>query len=89
MKMTDGKRTIEITIRTWDEECQQYGEDWAAEWFCDAKFDRERGLYIVDDVEYCIEQADDSSDEDCPAHDENVSIEVFDLTPYVEEPDHE
>lgn len=59
MKITDGNKTINITMREWDR--TGWGSDFANEFFADGHsvFDREREAYVVKDVAYCIEQAMD------------------------------
>lgn len=58
-RLTDGKRTIEITMATWD------GSGWSPDWSVDffecggLEYDDESNAYTVDDVNYCIEQAQD------------------------------
>ena len=57
MKITDGKKTVEIRMMVW--EGSGYSPDWSADFF-DAgglPYDDEKDVYIVDDVDYCIEQA--------------------------------
>lgn len=49
MKMTDGKKTVEIIMHMWDG--KQYGPDMSADFF--------DGTEIVEDVDYCISQAED------------------------------
>lgn len=65
-RLIDNNKAVEISIREWDEENTQYGPDWSADFFevgtlesidapeldCDP-------AYIVADVDYCIEQAND------------------------------
>lgn len=59
MKMTDNKKMIDITMRTWD------GSNWSPDWshdFFDAgglQHDSASDIYHVDDVDYCVEQARD------------------------------
>jgi len=60
MRLTDGTRLVEITMNLWDEDRQQYGADFAGEFFADV----ERHLYrldawLVEDVQYCIDYAND------------------------------
>ena len=64
MKITDGKRTVEIRMMI----ClvYDYSLDWANDFF-DAgllHYDEEAEAYIVEDVDYCIEQAQEWADED-------------------------
>lgn len=59
MKLTDGKRIVEINMYYYDGE--NMGTDWSEEIF-DAgalKRDDTTGAYIVDDVDYCIGYAED------------------------------
>lgn len=59
MKITDGKQTVDITLRTWQD------GDWTPDWsedFYDAgalNYDEEHDIYHVEDVAYCVEQAND------------------------------
>lgn len=64
MKITDGKRTVEIRMMIW--QGNGYSPDWANDFF-DAgllHYDEEAEAYIVDDIDYCIEQAQEWADED-------------------------
>lgn len=68
-RLIDNSKAVEISIREWDEENTQYGPDWSADFFevgtlesidapeldCDP-------AYIVADVDYCIEYANDMVD---------------------------
>ena len=63
--LIDNTKAVEITIREWNEENPGYGPDWSADFFevgnletCFAD-DSMEPAYIVDDVDYCIEQAND------------------------------
>lgn len=60
-KLTDGKKTVEITITSWDEDACGYTPDCSADFFCVGllELDEEKNAYIVPDVDYCIEQAQD------------------------------
>lgn len=63
-RLIDNNRAVEISIREWDEENSQYGPDWAADFFevGNLKHVENEELelaYVVDDVDYCIEQAND------------------------------
>ena len=58
MKMTDGKRTIEILIHRWNG--SGYDPDFSADYF-DAgglPYDEETDTYTVEDVDYCIDMAE-------------------------------
>ena len=59
MKMTDGKKLVEVTMKIWNG--SGYGPDWANEFFETAglEFDGEVDAFMVDDVDYCIEQMED------------------------------
>ena len=59
MKMTDGKKLVEVTMEIWNG--SGYGPDWANEFFETAglEFDGEVDAFMVDDVDYCIEQMED------------------------------
>nr|DAZ49420.1 MAG TPA: hypothetical protein [Caudoviricetes sp.] len=62
--LVDKNKAVEISIREWDEENSQYGPDWAADFFevGNLKHVENEELelaYVVDDVDYCIEQAND------------------------------
>ena len=59
MKITDGKKTVEIRMMVLDG--NGYSPDWSLDFF-DAgglPYDDEKDVYTVDDVDYCIEQARD------------------------------
>lgn len=63
MKITDGKRTVEINIMTWNG--AGYGPDWAGEYFnvSALPYDKERDAYTVQDVQYCIDMAEGNGEE--------------------------
>lgn len=66
MKLTDGKKTIEIQMKVWDKYNGGYGPDWSRDFF-DAgclPHDEETEVYTVQDVDYCIEQANEWANED-------------------------
>lgn len=88
MKITDGKKTVEIHINTWDG--SNWGPDWAEDYF-DAgslPYDEETGIYTVQDVDYCIDMANGTDSEgacckwneegDC-VPDDNVCVDVTEL----------
>ena len=52
---------VEIEMKTWKEDQSQYTIDWSNDFFevGSLKRDEEAEAYLVDDVEYCIEQAND------------------------------
>lgn len=76
MKITDGKKTIEIQMKVWDKYEGGYGPDWSLDFF-DAgclQHDEETEVYTVQDVDYCIEQANEWA-----AEDENNDVFVEEL----------
>lgn len=66
IRLIDDKKVVEISLREWDEENMQYGSDWAADFFevgnlktvedDECAYDP---AYVVHDVDYCVEQAND------------------------------
>lgn len=59
MKITDGKKTVEITMHTW--EYESMSPDWSNDFFeaGGLPYDDETDTCTVEDVDYCIEQAQD------------------------------
>lgn len=59
MKITDGKKTVNIEMKVW--QGNGYSPDWSIDFFNagSLKYNDEIDIYIVDDVDYCIEQAQD------------------------------
>lgn len=60
--LVDDGKAVEITIREWDDESVQYGPDWSNDFFEVGALEEVDGLddaYWVDDVDYCVEQAND------------------------------
>lgn len=63
MKITDGKKTVEIKIQRWNG--SGYDPDWSTDYF-DAgtlPYNEEADTYTVANVDYCIDAAN-SEDED-------------------------
>lgn len=59
IRLTDGTATVVIEMTHWDDVAQHYTPDWSRDFF-DAgslNIDFEKQAYIVDDVNYCIDQA--------------------------------
>lgn len=56
---TDGKRTVEIKMQVWDG--TQWGPRWEMDFFENGclPYDEDKNAYVVDDVDYLIEQAND------------------------------
>ena len=81
MKLTDGKKTVEIRMVVW--EGSNYGPDWSLDFFeaGGLPYDSETDTYTVNDVDYCIEQAEDWCDSkgdfagDEPSENNMVSVE--------------
>lgn len=82
MKLTDGKMTVEITMKMWDG--NSYGPDWSHDFFEAGSLekDEETGAYIVEDVEYCMDAAEDwqnycweGDDEETKARDKAAGLE--------------
>ena len=63
-RLTDGARIVEITMKVWDKDKGSYGPDISGEFYDVGGLNRDEktGAYIVLDVEYCIEQANDWRD---------------------------
>jgi hypothetical protein len=63
MKITDGKKTVEIKIMKWNG--NGYDPDWSMDYFeaGSLPYNEETDCYTVEDVDYCIEMAK-SADED-------------------------
>lgn len=59
MKLTDGKKTVEIEMKVW--QGNGYSPDWSIDFFNagSLKYDEDRDVHYVEDVDYCIEQAED------------------------------
>lgn len=59
MKITDGKKTVEIRMMVW--ESNGYSPDWSLDFFeaGSLPYDELTDTYTVDDVNYCIDQAHD------------------------------
>lgn len=58
MKLTDGKKTVEIEMYDWDFFAKREYE-FSADFFTGLSKQDESGAYIVDDVDYCIDYARD------------------------------
>lgn len=76
MKMTDGKKTVEITMKVWNDFNTGYSPDWSNDFFNAGilPYDEDEDFFIVDDVDYCIEQA-----EEWEAEDESNAVFVEEL----------
>lgn len=58
-KLTDGKKTVDIEMKLWKGFCSGYDPDWSNDFFevGQLPYDEEKDAYIVEDVDYCVEQA--------------------------------
>lgn len=63
MKITDGYKTVDITMKVWDKQNNEWkfaGENLANDFFEVAALPMSNeGTYIVKDVDYCVEEAND------------------------------
>lgn len=91
IRLIDNNKAVEISIREWDEENSQYSPDWSADFFEVGGLktvDVPDLAYIVEDVDYCIEQANDmvagAGDfaEDGPQPDQFVNVTELDRNAY-------
>lgn len=58
-RLTDGRRIVDISMRVWDDDCNNYTPDWSADFFNIGLLSLNGDAYVVKDVGYCIEQAFD------------------------------
>lgn len=75
MKLTDGKKIVEIRIQHWNG--NSYDPDWSNDYFnaSTLPYDEETDTYTVEDVDYCIETARKASEDGaCGKYDENGNI---------------
>ena len=87
MKLTDGKKTVEIKIQRWNG--SGYDPDWSANYFNAGSlpYDEETDTYTVEDVDYCIETANKTNEDGaCGKYDENGDlVRDEDMFVFVEE----
>lgn len=78
MKLTDGKRSVEIRMMYW--EGNGYSPDFSDDFFADRphQFDDE-GFCIVDDVEYCIDAAEECAAEELQETGREIVVFVEDV----------
>ena len=100
MILTDGERYAEITIRTWNDDAQWYSPDWSLDFYDAGNLnhheieydDNVNTAYMVDDIDYCIEQAMDMvngiGDYDTPSPDEHVDVTWLDDVKVLKETDY-
>lgn len=60
-RLSDGYRTVDIELRTWDSEKNEFTPDWSNDFFNIGNlfYDADEDAYLVKNVYYCIEQAQD------------------------------
>lgn len=82
-RLTDGKKTVEITMRTWEN--GNYTPDWSNDFFSvgSLKMDWEKDAYIVDDVDYCVEYACEWEEGVGDFYDEHDEPDVVNKNRYV------
>lgn len=58
-RLTDGKRTVEISMANWDG--SQWSPDWSSDFFAvgSLEYNDETEAYCVQNVDYCIDYAMD------------------------------
>lgn len=82
-RLFDGERIAEITMRDWDKNTNEATPDWSADFFevGGLEYDEEHNAYKVEDVDYCLEMAEDWSRADGDFSDdavpENIERQVF------------
>lgn len=74
MKITDGKRIVEIRMMVWEN--NNYSPDWSEDFFNAGtlNYDDETDAYAVADIDYCVEQA-----QEWAAEDENNTVAVEEI----------
>jgi hypothetical protein len=80
MKLTDGRKTVDITICRWNG--SGWDPDWSQDYFAAGTlpYDEETGCHYVPDVDYCIEMAKDSTCDDGACYgDEDMCVFVEEL----------
>lgn len=59
MKITDGKRTIEVGMKWWNEKTSNYSPDGAEDILTDCEWDDDLEVYTTDNVQDVIDYLDD------------------------------
>ena len=80
MKITDGKKTVEIRIQKWNG--SGYDPDWSNDYFSAGSlpYDEESDTYTVDDVNYCIDMAmSELTEEGSEFYDEDMTVFVNEI----------
>lgn len=88
-RLVSGNRIVEVTMNTWDGE--KYTPDWSNDFFMvgSLRYDVDLEAYEVDDIDYCIEQAEDwknkvgdyYGEEDVEGVERNVDVDEVDFPP--------
>ena len=84
MKITDGKKTVDIRIQRWND--HYYDPDWSADYFNAGSlpYDEETNTYTVDSVDSCIEYANSASEDGaCSKYDEESGEYIRDEDMFV------
>lgn len=84
-RFTDGKRTLEITMKVWNG--NSYDPDWSNDCFGVGalEYDEERDAYMVEDVEYLAEVAQDWERGEMEGEDEVSEEEIENRKVWIEE----
>lgn len=81
MKLTNGKKAINIQMMVWDSITDSgYSPDWSSDFFeaGSLPYNADTDTYTVSDIDYCIEQANDWKNGVGDFFDEDISgREVF------------
>lgn len=85
MKITDGKKTVEIEIKRWNG--SGYDPDWSIDYFGAGSlpYDEETETYTVDDVDYCIDMAKSTGEDGacCRYNDDGEVVPDDDMIVFV------
>lgn len=78
MRLYDRKNLVDITMNIWTGD--GYTPDWSADFFATAgmEYDSSLDAFIVDDVEYCIDQANDWKNAEGDFYDPDADPEEVD-----------
>lgn len=85
-KLFDGTKTVEITMREWDNRFNSATLDWSRGFYDVGalEYDGERDAYRVDDADYCIDMANDWAEATGDFRDDEVP-EYIERQVFVEE----
>lgn len=89
VRLVSGNRIVEITMQTWTG--TEYTPDWSNDFFGVGalKYDKDLEAYEVEDIDYCIEQAEDwknkegdfYGEEDVDGVERSVDVDEIDFPP--------